>query len=264
MNRSRENLAVAISADWHSPIISATIYLRVARRGSIIADVIMLSCGSKMLAKQWENLHDYGWDVAQVKSSFRETVDSLKGMRPIRSGGEGVGEHRFTVNNIDAFCLFVVFSRTDSDWTYLESLTRFLDGGIPNKLSKRLKTDVLHCGYDSNSGMSNYECFRNGKIIESCGTGDPEFFDPESDCFECRTTDGKERKWTLNSTMTLRYFSKLDSELDIESSRFNDYWSDISEKLDVNIPYRTWSLACLLYTSPSPRDATLSRMPSSA
>ena len=25
-----------------------------------------------------------------------------------------------------------------------------------------------------------------------------------------------------------------------------------------------WSLGCLLYTSPSPRDATLSRMPSSA
>ena len=43
MNRSRENLAVTISADWHSPIISATIYLRVARRGSIIADVIRLN-----------------------------------------------------------------------------------------------------------------------------------------------------------------------------------------------------------------------------
>ena len=43
MNRSRENLVVTISADWHSPIISAaTIYLRVARRGSIIADVIPL------------------------------------------------------------------------------------------------------------------------------------------------------------------------------------------------------------------------------
>ena len=40
MNRSRENLPDTISADWHSPIISATIYLRVARRGSIIADVI--------------------------------------------------------------------------------------------------------------------------------------------------------------------------------------------------------------------------------
>ena len=42
MNRSHENLPVTISADWHSPIISATIYLRVARRGSIIADVIPL------------------------------------------------------------------------------------------------------------------------------------------------------------------------------------------------------------------------------
>ena len=28
--------------------------------------------------------------------------------------------------------------------------------------------------------------------------------------------------------------------------------------------YITYSIACLLYTSPSPRDATLSRMPSSA
>ena len=27
---------------------------------------------------------------------------------------------------------------------------------------------------------------------------------------------------------------------------------------------KTWLIACLLYTSPSPRDATLSRMPSSA
>ena len=101
-----------------SPACMCISIFRSLVRGSVIADVIMLSCGSKMLAKQWENLHDYGWDVAQVKSSFRETVDSLKGMRPIRSGGEGVGEHRFTVNNIDAFCLFVVFSRTDSDWTY--------------------------------------------------------------------------------------------------------------------------------------------------
>ena len=46
MNRSRENLPVTISADWHSPIISATIYLRVAGRGSIIADVITLMSGN--------------------------------------------------------------------------------------------------------------------------------------------------------------------------------------------------------------------------
>ena len=34
---------------------------------------------------------------------------------------------------------------------------------------------------------------------------------------------------------------------------------------EVNLFYRHWSSSdCLLYTSPSPRDATLSRMPSSA
>ena len=37
-----------------------------------------------------------------------------------------------------------------------------------------------------------------------------------------------------------------------------DYW----EQKDTS--QRHWEFTCLLYTSPSPRDATLSRMPSSA
>ena len=36
--------------------------------------------------------------------------------------------------------------------------------------------------------------------------------------------------------------------------------TEIEDKYNVNVKYET----CLLYTSPSPRDATLSRMPSSA
>ena len=38
-------------------------------------------------------------------------------------------------------------------------------------------------------------------------------------------------------------------------------YQDIKETIENKI---TFSYACLLYTSPSPRDATLSRMPSSA
>ena len=42
----------------------------------------------------------------------------------------------------------------------------------------------------------------------------------------------------------------------------------VDKNWNVNFPYRSFGtpllLACLLYTSPSPRDATLSRMPSSA
>ena len=42
MNRSRENLPVTISADWLCQLYPLRSYLRVARRGSIIADVIKL------------------------------------------------------------------------------------------------------------------------------------------------------------------------------------------------------------------------------
>ena len=42
MNRSRENLPVTISADWLCQLYPLRSYLRVARRGSIIADVITL------------------------------------------------------------------------------------------------------------------------------------------------------------------------------------------------------------------------------
>ena len=42
------------------------------------------------------------------------------------------------------------------------------------------------------------------------------------------------------------------------------YMSHEKETLEAVIQARNQALSCLLYTSPSPRDATLSRMPSSA
>ena len=42
------------------------------------------------------------------------------------------------------------------------------------------------------------------------------------------------------------------------------YGDDIVDIPNLKIPHRELSKRCLLYTSPSPRDATLSRMPSSA
>ena len=40
--------------------------------------------------------------------------------------------------------------------------------------------------------------------------------------------------------------------------------SVIGQQISVKAASTVWSRFCLLYTSPSPRDATLSRMPSSA
>ena len=39
---------------------------------------------------------------------------------------------------------------------------------------------------------------------------------------------------------------------------------ELSSRFFLNNAYRSEGISCLLYTSPSPRDATLSRMPSSA
>ena len=50
------------------------------------------------------------------------------------------------------------------------------------------------------------------------------------------------------------------SAAEMESLRHNDFSFQATAKLVKNLHART----CLLYTSPSPRDATLSRMPSSA
>ena len=56
-----------------------------------------------------------------------------------------------------------------------------------------------------------------------------------------------------------------------EKVYFDEYFASVDKSLegifpDHEVRIRDWSddLTCLLYTSPSPRDATLSRMPSSA
>ena len=46
-----------------------------------------------------------------------------------------------------------------------------------------------------------------------------------------------------------------------EVMKYYDEWGD---KDKYNKDMEDWNYTCLLYTSPSPRDATLSRMPSSA
>ena len=54
---------------------------------------------------------------------------------------------------------------------------------------------------------------------------------------------------------------KLDESFEIKDEPQNDVIKDASTSLNEETPT---NISCLLYTSPSPRDATLSRMPSSA
>ena len=63
-------------------------------------------------------------------------------------------------------------------------------------------------------------------------------------------------------------FEELIEEIENEALYFGEY-DDLNAVITINagaggVDAHDWAEICLLYTSPSPRDATLSRMPSSA
>ena len=83
----------------------------------------------------------------------------------------------------------------------------------------------------------------------------------------------------LHSSLTTAHYAKAQQLAINSSSCHSGYYScqsnrllyslchiqvDVSDSVGVNKRKGVWYLVCLLYTSPSPRDATLSRMPSSA
>ena len=78
--------------------------------------------------------------------------------------------------------------------------------------------------------------------------------------------------WANNSggwLMAYINITVLDIVPEVSYTPFNVTLTNDTSILDmvpINLggPVLTWSISCLLYTSPSPRDATLSRMPSSA
>ena len=56
------------------------------------------------------------------------------------------------------------------------------------------------------------------------------------------------------------FMTHMEKVVPASGARFDDWRVDA----DTECGYAEWIMVCLLYTSPSPRDATLSRMPSSA
>ena len=64
-----------------------------------------------------------------------------------------------------------------------------------------------------------------------------------------------------NATRSKIIYSPFDPTRGLSTSFTHDYETN---KTTMSLSWDTTSYACLLYTSPSPRDATLSRMPSSA
>ena len=64
--------------------------------------------------------------------------------------------------------------------------------------------------------------------------------------------------------MRWEFLQKAQERLEYQLSHNVSRWSEMKEAGENPGPYPEYPTACLLYTSPSPRDLSTSRMPSSA
>ena len=89
-------------------------------------------------------------------------------------------------------------------------------------------------------------------LVEQCRRGDTSAFDVIADRYGKRLYN-----------VAVRFLGNREDALDICQEAFvRAYQSLDSYRGDAR--FYTWLYSCLLYTSPSPRDRTRSRMPSSA
>ena len=98
-------------------------------------------------------------------------------------------------------------------------------------------------------GQSDYDFFRATGDGTSASTTAPSDVYGMSDVLEAQLRSNRTATTQSDSPMT-----KVDRST----------YAGFSNKLSKGTPNQYWVQSCLLYTSPSPRDATLSRMPSSA
>ena len=112
-----------------------------------------------------------------------------------------------------------------------------------------------------------YKTFGFDEIIIKLSTrpekrvGSEEIWDKSEEALT-KALDNKNLKWELQPGEGAFYGPKIEFSL---KDCLNRVWQCGTIQVDFSMPIRLdATYICLLYTSPSPRDATLSRMPSSA
>jgi len=188
------------------------------------------------ISQKWrlDDAFQASWSVGQIRAPFSDVVSTLAKSHSYQDTKQSGHDTSFRVTNDDAMPL-IAFATASTNWTYLECVWGAIDFGPLIRLSKTAKADLLVADYcDDPCGMA-YGHFQSGRLVEQFMTIDPEW--PET-----RALDGKEKKWKTSSSQTQCIFGKRDSELNIETDRFDQWWNDVSDSLSLDIPYRCWTV----------------------
>ena len=118
----------------------------------------------------------------------------------------------------------------------------------PHSLGLLYSAFTYYCGFKVNSGEY--------KLMGLAAYGEPKYAEIIREKLIDVRPDGSYR---LNS----EYFGFIDSDI-MTNDRFHELFGGDPRSPESRITKREMDIACLLYTSPSPRDGLLSRMPWSA
>jgi len=189
------------------------------------------------ISQNWraKESYEYSWSVAQVKSPLADVFASLSRARNCKDTKQKWNGESFEIKDTHVGHL-IIYSRASSEWTFVESLMGAL---LPYKgllrASKTLQADVLAVDYCYDMGGVICSHYQSGAVREEYTTAN------DVEDFHFKTTDGKQRKWQTNEAETVFRYGKRESALDLTSSPFEDWWNEISEFLELEVPFLCWT-----------------------
>jgi hypothetical protein len=98
-----------------------------------------------------------------------------------------------------------------------------------------MKTDLLAVDYCHEVGGLICSHCRNGLTLEEYTTAN------DVEDFHFKTIDGKQRKWQSDESNTIFRYGKRETRLNLGSSSFADWWNEMADFLELEVPFLCWS-----------------------
>ena len=98
-----------------------------------------------------------------------------------------------------------------------------------------MQTDILAVEFCYEVGGLTCSHCRNGSAVEEYTTAN------NVEDFHFKTIDGKQRQWQSDESNTIFRYGKRETGLNLGCSTFADWWNEMADFLDLEIPFLCWN-----------------------